>query len=39
MSQDERAGKAEGMAALAICEALLLSLSDLKIMSAKQVRT
>ena len=38
MSQDERARNAEGMAALAICEALLLALSDLKIMSVKQVR-
>ena len=37
MSQDERASKAEAKAALAICEALLLTLSDLKLMSVKQI--
>jgi rRNA-processing protein FCF1 len=31
-------GVAAGIAALAICEALLLTLTDLKIMSVKQVR-
>ena len=31
-------GDAAGIAALAICEALLLTLTDLKLMSPKQVR-
>ena len=38
MTEHPRIQDAEGMAALGICEALLLALTDLKIMSQKDAR-
>jgi hypothetical protein len=38
MTQTARFDDAEGMAALSICEALLLALTDLKIISGQDVR-
>jgi hypothetical protein len=35
MSQDDLSGAAEGMAALGICESLLVALTDLEIISKK----
>ena len=38
MKQFARSGDAEGMAALGICESLLLALTDLKIVSEEDAR-
>jgi hypothetical protein len=38
MTQDARSGAAEGMAALGICESLLVALTDLKIITERDAR-